>query len=190
MEGWVVSWTDRYQKEHRATWEDIAEAIHGAVTMDEVVRMYTPDPPPRYHRIPCPIHSGKDYNLSYTDTGYKCFVCGASGDVVSFVKDVLGLSTRVDAMKRINTDFRLHLPIDTNITFQESEELRQRREAVRMKQQAAEDWLNGIEALWDVWCRLDRQKRECEPGTDPWIEAVKNIDEVAYQIDCYPEKPR
>ena len=185
-----MSWTDRYQKEHRASWEDIADAIHETVTMDEAVKFYLPGIDTRYRRIACPIHMGKHKNLSYTNTGYKCFVCGASGDVVSFVKDVLGLSTRVDAMKRINADFRLHLPIDTNITFQESEELRQRREAVRMKQQAAEDWLNGIEALWDVWCRLDRQKRECEPGTDPWIEAVKNIDEVAYQIDCYPEKPR
>ena len=185
-----MSWTDRYQKEHRATWEDIATAIHGAVTMDEAVRLYTPDPPPRYRRIPCPIHSGKDYNLSYTNTGYKCFVCGASGDVVSFVKDVLGLSTRVDAMKRINTDFRLHLPIDTNITFQESEELRKRREAVRKRQEEEAAWLAGLEALWDEWCRLDRQRMWEPVGSPPWVEAVKNINRVSYEIDCYPEKPR
>jgi DNA primase len=44
------------------------------------------------YRGPCPFHHGKDNNFSVTaNGGYKCFVCGESGDVFSFVQKHLGL---------------------------------------------------------------------------------------------------
>ncbi|HEX3865708.1 MAG TPA: CHC2 zinc finger domain-containing protein, partial [Gemmatimonadaceae bacterium] len=43
-------------------------------------------------RGPCPFHHGKDPNFSVTlRGGYKCFVCGESGDVFTFVQKHLGL---------------------------------------------------------------------------------------------------
>jgi DNA primase len=43
-------------------------------------------------RGPCPFHHGKDNNFSVTaNGGYKCFVCGESGDVFTFVQKHLGL---------------------------------------------------------------------------------------------------
>jgi DNA primase len=43
-------------------------------------------------RGPCPFHHGKDPNFSITTRGgYKCFVCGESGDVFTFVQKHLGL---------------------------------------------------------------------------------------------------
>jgi DNA primase len=43
-------------------------------------------------RGPCPFHHGKDANFSVTTRGgYKCFVCGESGDVFTFVQKHLGL---------------------------------------------------------------------------------------------------
>jgi hypothetical protein len=191
MEGLDVSWTDRYQKEHRASWEDIAEAIHDSVTMDEAVHLYIPGVDTRYHRIPCPIHNGKDRNFSYTDRGYKCFVCGASGDVISFVQTILSLRDRTDAMKRINADFRLGLPLDREITVAENKALEERRKALREKEERRAEWEAGYHRLWDEWCRLDRQRMFCLVGTPTWAEAVKNIDRVAWEIDCYPvEEPR
>ena len=191
MEGLDVSWTDRYQKEHRASWEDIADAIHETVTMDEAVKTYLPGIDTRYHRIPCPIHNGKDRNFSYTDRGYKCFVCGASGDVISFVQTILSLRDRTDAMKRINADFRLGLPLDREITVAENKALEERRKALREKEERRAEWEAGYHRLWDEWCRLDRQRMFCRVGTPAWSEAVKNIDRVAWEIDCYPvEEPR
>ena len=183
-----MNWT--YQRERRATWDDIADAIHHSVTMGEVVRMYIPGVEPRYHRIPCPIHQGKDYNFSYTEHGYRCFVCGASGDVIAFVKEVCELSTRADAMKRINLDFRLGLPIGGEISPAEEKVLQARREAAREKERKHQEWEDGYHALIDEYCRLDKQRLFCEVGSAEWQEAVKNIDRVAYEIDCYPEKPR
>jgi DNA primase len=42
-------------------------------------------------RGPCPFHHGKNANFSVTQHGYKCFVCGKSGDVFTFVQKHLGL---------------------------------------------------------------------------------------------------
>ena len=42
-------------------------------------------------RGPCPFHHGKDPNFSVTANGYKCFSCGDSGDVFTFVRKHLGL---------------------------------------------------------------------------------------------------
>jgi DNA primase len=43
------------------------------------------------YRGPCPFHHGKNDNFSVTVHGYKCFVCGESGDVFTFVQKHLGL---------------------------------------------------------------------------------------------------
>ena len=44
------------------------------------------------YRGPCPFHHGKNDNFSVTlRGGYKCFVCGESGDVFTFVQKHLGL---------------------------------------------------------------------------------------------------
>ena len=77
-----------YKRELSAKIEDIAETIHASVTIEEALRLYCPGTEIRHHRCPCPIHNGKDYNFSFTENGYRCFVCGASGDVISLVKDV------------------------------------------------------------------------------------------------------
>lgn len=172
------------------SWEDVAEAIHESVTMEEVLHTYVPGIQKRGHRCPCPLHQGKDLNFSYTERGYKCFVCGASGDVVAFVKEVCELSTRADAMKRINADLRLNLPIGCEITPGEDKVLQERRRRAEEKRRTHDEWERGLQKLWDEWCRLDYHRLFCAPGSDPWIEAVQNIDRVSYEIDCYPEEPR
>ncbi|HTJ20993.1 MAG TPA: DNA primase [Gemmatimonadaceae bacterium] len=50
-------------------------------------------------RGPCPFHHGKNNNFSVSPAGgYKCFVCGESGDVFTFVEKHLGLDF-VEAVK-------------------------------------------------------------------------------------------
>ena len=106
------------------------------------------------------------------------------------MQTVCQLKDRTDAMKRINADFRLGLPIDGEITPAQEKVLQQRREAAMERERVRQEWEDGYHRLWDEWCRLDRQRLFCEVGSPCWIEAVKNIDRVAYEIDCYPEKPR
>ena len=185
----AVNWTEAYKPERRASWEDIAQAIHDSVTMSDVIGVYCPEARPRHHRMPCPIHNGKDYNFSFTDSGYCCFVCNETGDVIKFVQTVCSLRSRTDAMTQINRDFHLNLPLDREITHAENKALEERRRAAREREERRQAWEDGYHRLWDEWCRLDRQKRECEIGTPDWMYAIQNIDRVAYEIDCYPPEP-
>lgn len=163
---------DSFRAERRASWEDIAEAIHAAVTMEDVISFYFPSLPRRHHRCPCPIHSGKDLNFSYTRSGYKCFVCGASGDVITFVKEVCELPTRADAMRKINADFRLDLPIDGSVSVQFSAEAAKRRAEAERKQKERDAWEARYASLMDEYARLDRIITET-----PW-DSEDNISRV------------
>lgn len=184
-----------FRPERRANWEDIAQAIHDLVKMDDVVGAYAPDPPPRHRRIPCPFHNGKDFNLSFTDFGYRCFVCGASGDVIGFVKDICECATRSDAMKKINADFNLHLPIDGNISIEQSKEISRRRAEAERKKREREAWEEKYNAALDEWVRLDKIIIETPWSSEENIEKVCKAkaerDRVGYALDeIIAEEPR
>lgn len=185
-----MDWSKGYKREHKASWEDIAQAIHDAVTMDEIIKVYAPAYPPRHHRIPCPIHNGKDYNLSFTTLGYRCFVCGAAGDAISFVKDCLGLSSRTDAMRRINQDLGLRLPLDGYVDAGFSAETERRRKEAEQRNRERQAWWDRYHALMDEWVELDKVKRTADPLSNDWCNAVKRLDIVGYLLDSMPAEPR
>lgn len=178
----MAIWDD-FRPEREASWEDIAQAIRESVSMDEVLAMYSPSTPRRHHRCPCPIHNGKDFNFSYTEHGYKCFVCGASGDVIGFVKEVCELATRPDAMRRINADFRLNLPINCTLSAIQSVNLALKRKEAEEKRAAEQAWEDEYHRLTDEWIRLDKIKRTADPSSDEYADAVRNIDFVSFQLD-------
>ncbi len=61
-------------------------------------------------RGPCPFHHGKDNNFSVSPRGgYKCFVCGESGDVFSFAQKHLGLEF-VEAVKLVGAKAGVDVP--------------------------------------------------------------------------------
>lgn len=179
---------DSFRPERRASIEDIAQAIHDSVTMDEILDTYCPSVPRRHHRMPCPLHNGKDFNFSYTNTGYKCWVCGAGGDVISFVKEFCETATRLDAMKRINADLGLNLPLDGTISASQSAEMALRRAEAEKKRKAEQAWEDKYNALMDAWCKLDNESRV---ETDPYELARirESMTQIEYDLDSMPKKP-
>ena len=174
---------DDFRPERKVSWEDIAESIHASVTMEDVLSLYSPSTPRRRHRCPCPLHNGKDFNFSYTPHGYKCFVCGESGDVIAFVKEVCELATRADAMKRMNQDLHLNLPIDGEVDAIQAAEMSRRRAEAEAKRAAEKAWDDEYHRLSDEWVRLDTIKRTADPSSEEYADAVKNIDFVSFQLD-------
>lgn len=178
-----MDWSKTFSPERKADWSDIAAAIRNNVTMEDVIRAYAPGLRTRNNRAPCPFHNGKDYNFSYTRSGYKCFVCGESGDVISFVKGIRDMPTRVDAMKRINADLRLNLPIDGTVNAEISADLaRARAERKRQEEENARR-VDEYHALLDEWIRLDQTKRTADPASKEYADAVKRIDYIGYLLD-------
>lgn len=173
---------------NRASWEDISNVIREAITMEDVLEFYCPSVPRQHHRCPCPIHNGKDYNFSYMDKGYRCFSCGAKGDMITFVQTICGYQYRSDAMRRINADFRLDLPIGGEVlSATQSASLALKRAEAKAKQEAEEAWENEYHALTDEWIRLDKVRRTADPESDEYAEAVKNIDKISFLIDDLPQ---
>ena len=97
------------------------------------------------------------------------------------------------AMARLNQDFRLNLPIDHAATLKEQNDLDERFDkflAERREQKEREERLK--ERYWTLvekWIGYDKAIRENAPATateglnDKFIEAMKNIKMVEYELD-------
>ncbi len=80
------------------------------------------------YRARCPFHNGKSnsFSLSPDKNVFHCFSCGKSGDIVTFVQEMEGLSF-VEAVRLLAGRFGVALPEET----EEENEEAARREAVR-----------------------------------------------------------
>lgn len=169
-----------------------AETIKERVSMQDAIAQYTPNPGPRGSRIPCPVHGGKNYNLSFTDSLFHCFVCGSSGDVIHFVQHVFDLDFRA-ALEKLNSDFGLGIPLRRRATLRERTDAQRHHERIvaererREAEQKAYDDLYW--SLWSEWIRLDRnliQHAPQSPDDEPhplFVEALQKIDHQEYLID-------
>ena len=169
---------------------NLYQEIISRVSLDEVVTKY-------YHsgrkgRTNCPFHHGKDNNFCYNNEVYHCWVCGCSGNAITFVKQFFSINTD-EAIRKINDDFGLHLPLGRKPTLREirnmKDDQRQRRlelqrKAEEEKQRQAQYW-----SVWDEWIRLDRNKRLYRPirPEDPWsdefCQALCTLEYLNYLID-------
>lgn len=142
----------------------------------------------------CPIHGEKTPSMKIYDggRGFHCFGCGASGDVIAFVRRLFSLSFK-DALSKINDDFGLLLPIGEPFDRRRMLEIaradRERRRKIEERQkdeQAAQQ--RYFDAL-NEWIRLDEQKRLYRPTeaeTEPhplFIEALQKISLAEHRLE-------
>jgi DNA primase len=169
-----------------------AETVKERVSVRDAVSLYAPNPAPRRNRIPCPIHAGTNFNLSFTDKLYHCFVCGSGGDVIKFVQHTFGLDFRA-ALAKINADFGLGIPLDRRMTLREQRDADRKQREVAEKREREEEEKRARKKLywelWDEWIRLDRNRTEYapqEPGDEfhpLFVEALQKISYQEYLID-------
>ena len=173
--------------------ERYREIIRASVSVRDAVEAYAPGIRFSAHgRIPCPFHNGTDNNCAIYDGGYHCFVCGASGDVFSMTEHLLNCDFRT-ALFRLNTDFRLNLPIDHAATLKEQNDLDERFSKFLADRRAENERMERLkERYWTLvekWIGYDKAIRENAPVTateglnDAFIEAMKNIRQVEYELD-------
>lgn len=170
------------------------QTIKDRLTMREVLLHYGYEPN-RAKFICCPFHNEKTPSMKIFEKDYHCFGCGANGDVISFVKQLFGLSFP-DALKKIDIDFGLNLYSEH--TFDEL-----RRSHYRQKQLQAErerkkrEKENADAEYWSVfdeWKRLDDNKRKYAPKTpdEEWhplfVEALQKLAYQEYLLDCAEER--
>ena len=172
---------------------DYAGIIKQAVPMPEVAERYTGQRIVR-NRIRCPMHNGTDRNMRIYPKSYYCWVCHAAGDQIQFVQSVLGLSFQ-DAMKRINEDFGLHLPIGEKPPEQSRAFLSElnRRNAARLLEERMEQIdaelvglhtanLSGLLNEVEKICVEERPKTPWDEWKPVWCVAMRLRTELNEQI--------
>lgn len=141
----------------------------------------------------CPFHSEDTPSFRIQRGKYgHCFGCGWNGDVISFVKDLLGLDFR-GAVQRLAADFGVPVYLDVPPTLRQKREAEKRYREIRTEKERRDAEKRAYEKrydeLWRKWCTLDRWRREYapkspdEPFSRLYVYAVKHIDRVGDQID-------
>lgn len=113
----------------------------------------------------CPFHTEKTASFSVKKQRYKCFGCGATGDIITFVQDMFGLSLR-NAVEKINSDFGLNLPIGANATARERFEADKRYMTLIAEKRKKQDYINSAEKEYERACDMyaSTYKSVCEFG--------------------------
>ena len=110
-----------------------------SVTILDAVKLYIGEPN-RAGFICCPFHHEKTPSMKLYDRNFHCFGCGAGGDVIDFVKMLFNLDP-LEAVKKLNDDFRLGLPLDRPEDREEIEKRRRTQQAQKLFEEWKEELL-------------------------------------------------
>jgi DNA primase len=142
----------------------------------------------------CPFH-GEDKTPSLKiyegNRGWYCFSCGQGGSVIDFVMKYFNLSL-CQTIKKINTDFNLHLPETKEPTLKEQREQSLKRLA-EMEEKERQDELKEIDKeryynLLEQVQILNTYLRELAPQKPDdeinplWLLAINNVDYVQQEL--------
>jgi hypothetical protein len=143
----------------------------------------------------CPFHQEKSASFkAYAgDRGYYCYGCHTSGSVIDFVMQYFSIPFG-DAIKKINEDFSLGLPIGEKLDRRKQLEMQKqaflRKREMNARKAKQEEIHKAYWTAFDEWKRLDDNKRNYAPKTptEPlhplFLEALKNIAGAEYNLSC------
>lgn len=173
---------------------DYANEIKNMVSMPEMMEAYGV----RLNKAgfcKCPFHSERSASFkAYPGTrGFYCFGCHESGSVIDFVMKFFGLSFG-DAIKKINEDFSLGLPIGEKLDRRKQLEMNRqaflRKREMNARKAEQERLENAYWEAFDEWKRFDDNKRNYAPKTptEPlnplFVEALQQIQYAEYKLEC------
>ena len=171
---------------------DAVQVIKSQITMSDLLMKYGL---PAKHRIPCPLHCGKDDNFEIKGNHWKCYSRCGGGDTISFVQKYFGLSFQ-DALRKIDADFALNIYGDHSLqelrsAYYMQQALQAKREREKREKQKADDeyW-----AAFDEWKRLDDNRRLYRPKSPDeelhplFVESLQKLAYQKYALDCLDER--
>ena len=121
--------------------------------------------------------------------GFYCFSCQAGGDAIKLAGDLLNLSP-VDALKRLNADYRIGLDLDKPPNSEEIKRAQKRRKAI----ESFESWLDGAfltlttyhQVLWQTKQKSPKLLEQFSPLQ---VEALHELEKTSYYLDCLNDDP-
>lgn len=140
--------------------------------------------PNRANFIPCPFHLEKSASLKLFNNGtWHCFGCGKGGTVVDFVMQLFNLSA-LDAIRKMNVDFNLSLPLN-GPPNKEQQEAAQQRHKLKLISDKYEQWRDNLSNQLSEAYRIGHQVLLNCPDklTEQEILAVKWHSSLEYWSD-------
>ena len=171
-----------------------ATLVKSMLTVSEVVERYT-KAKPIGKRVPCPLHGGTGYNLSYTDSFFKCWVCGASGDIFSFVGDLFHLDF-AESVEFLVKEFNLPIALQKPCTPQEGRSLQNKVNILLQEKNRLNDRLKRRERVFSEtlseFAKYDKilcsqNPKSIDEMTPEYVEALQKIDHARYRFEWYKE---
>lgn len=163
---------------------DYAQQVKDAVTMPDVCHQYGIDVN-RGGFTPCVFHQEKTGSMKIYPGGYHCYGCGAHGDVIDFTAQLFGLKFQ-DAVKKLNDDFRIGLPIGQRLSSAQLRAAEQQAEHQRREREKQKHRLVQLEAQYDValaaYALIDRIILAGQKNA-AYYDAVRKKEWAEYQLD-------
>ena len=130
----------------------------------------------------CPFHNERNPSAKIYPQNLYCFGCGTSVDVISFTQRMFGLEKPIDAVKKLNEDYGLHITVGKTPTSAEVSEYRkriERRRAYEVWEKQA--WRTLADYLWLMrdWRELAPNSPDEEPDRR-FVYALHHIDYAEY----------
>ena len=107
----------------------------------------------------CPFHNERTTSAKIYPDALHCFGCGTHVDVIGFTQKMFGLDKPIDAVKKLNYDYDLHIEIGKTPTAEEVSEY-QKRVAEKC---AYEEWEKSAWRTLNDYLWLMREWKEYAP---------------------------
>ena len=116
---------------------DVFQTVHDTVSAEDAARLCGIEV--QRHKCRCPWHNDRHPSLYFSNGLFRCPVCGAGGDSISFVSRYYGC-TRPEAVRLLNDGLCLGLDLSRPPDPDEM----QRREQLKQTRDAFEQWKAGL----------------------------------------------
>lgn len=174
----------------------IADAIKQRLTMRQILGAYGIAVNGRGFAR-CPFHNEKtaSFKAYDGDRGFYCFGCGESGDVITFVMRLFGLSFK-EALRKMDTDFSLCL--FEKPTLSEYRKAQRAMEEMRTQREREKEEKKLMDVAYSLvhgeWKRLMRNKEQYVPKSpeEEWhplfVEALEKLALQEHILDIVTER--
>lgn len=179
-------------------WEEVRillsdfEVVKESVDITDVAARYGGIQVLRGNKAHCPWHTDQTPSLSFYDgkRRFHCFSCGEGGDAVDLTQKLLHLSSPVEALERLNSDYHLGLNLDLPASDERVKQAIQERERRRQDQALYQLWVNSSNRILTEYFRLLRDWRRQFAPTKPdepvdprFIESLHQMDYLDYLLN-------
>lgn len=163
--------------------EHLAQRVKESVRLSDVLALYHLQPN-RAGFLHCPFHSGDrspSLKVYLQQNTWHCFGCGKSGTVIDFVMEMERCSF-LDALKKLDADFRLELSDSKESYRNYRERLSEQRKKAKEQSALKLELQSRIAQRRALWLDLRKLKVSNHDQAQQAASLITEVDRLDYEI--------